>query len=135
MGVRTVCAGGAGARIDPSRIEVSDLARVKGDPLLGKLRTFLRKEYGFPAGSADGRSTLFGIPAVYSTEPLRQPGADSLEPDRLRLLRLRDGFRRPQAGGNRDQRYCGRSKHGRLNPPTMKEYASSRAGRRHGKTE
>ena len=26
-----------------------------------------------------GRSTLFGIPAVYSTEPLRQPGADSLE--------------------------------------------------------
>ena len=79
MGVRTVCAGGAGARIDPSRIEVSDLARVKGDPLLGKLRTFLRKEYGFPAGSADGRSTLFGIPAVYSTEPLRQPGADSLE--------------------------------------------------------
>lgn len=56
-----------------------DLARVKGDPLLGKLRTFLRKEYGFPAGSADGRSTLFGIPAVYSTEPLRQPGADSLE--------------------------------------------------------
>ena len=31
------------------------------------------------AGSADGRSTLFGIPAVYSTEPLRQPGADSLE--------------------------------------------------------
>lgn len=73
MGVRTVCAGGAGARIDPSRIEVSDLARVKGDPLLGKLRTFLRKEYGFPAGSADGRSTLFGIPAVYSTEPLRQP--------------------------------------------------------------
>ena len=79
MGVRTVCAGGAGARIDPSRIEVSDLARVKGDPLLGKLRTCLRKEYGFPAGSADGRSTLFGIPAVYSTEPLRQPGADSLE--------------------------------------------------------
>ena len=79
MGVRTVCAGGAGARIDPSRIEVSDLARVKGDPLLGKLRTFLRKEYGFPAGSADGRSMLFGIPAVYSTEPLRQPGADSLE--------------------------------------------------------
>ena len=40
---------------------------------------FLRKEYGFPAGSADGRSMLFGIPAVYSTEPLRQPGADSLE--------------------------------------------------------
>ncbi len=79
MGVRTVCAGGAGARIDASSIEVADLARVKGDPLLGKLRTILRKEYGFPAGAADGRSKLFGIPAVYSTEPLRQPGADSLE--------------------------------------------------------
>ncbi len=79
MGVRTVCAGGAGARTDASYIEVADLARVKGDPLLGKLRTILRKEYGFPAGAADGRSKLFGIPAVYSTEPLRQPGADSLE--------------------------------------------------------
>ena len=79
IGVRTVCAGGAGARIDASYIEVADLARVKGDPLLGKLRSILRKEYGFPAGAADGRSKLFGIPAVYSTEPLRQPGADSLE--------------------------------------------------------
>lgn len=78
LGIRTVCAGGAGARRDPSKIEVSDLARVKGDPLLGKLRTILRKEYGFPAGSADGRSTLFDIPSVYSTEPLRQPGEDSL---------------------------------------------------------
>lgn len=79
MGVMTVCAGGAGARVDASRIETTDLARVKGDPLLGKLRTILRKDYGFPAGSANGRSVLFGIPAVYSTEPLRQPGADSLE--------------------------------------------------------
>ena len=78
LGIRTVCAGGAGARIDPSRIEVSDLARVKGDPLLGKLRTILRKDYGFPAGSTDGKSKLFNIPAVYSNELLRQPGADSL---------------------------------------------------------
>lgn len=78
LGIRTVCAGGAGARTDPSRIEVSDLARVKGDPLLGKLRTILRKEYGFPVGSANGKSQLFNIPAVYSNEPLRQPGADSL---------------------------------------------------------
>ena len=139
MGVRTVCAGGAGARIDPSRIEVSDLARVKGDPLLGKLRTFLRKEYGFPAGSADALRHSRGLQhGASQAARRRQSGGDrrrARQPDRLRLLRLRDGFRRPQAGGNRDQRYCGRSKHGRLNPPTMKGYASSRAGRRHGKTE
>ena len=47
MGVRTVCAGGAGARIDPSRIEVSDLARVKGDPLLGKLPQQANREEWF----------------------------------------------------------------------------------------
>lgn len=78
-GQKICTAGGAGARIDPSRVTSADLARAKGDPLLGKLRTMLRKEYGFPSGSADGRSKLFGVPAVFSDEPLRQPGEDSLK--------------------------------------------------------
>lgn len=45
----------------------------------GSYAPFLERSTASPPGSADGRSTLFGIPAVYSTEPLRQPGADSLE--------------------------------------------------------
>jgi tRNA A37 threonylcarbamoyladenosine dehydratase len=78
-GILIACAGGAAARTDPGQVTVSDLARAKGDPLLGKVRTLLRREHGFPAGSANGRSKLFGVPAVYSTEPLRQPGPDSIE--------------------------------------------------------
>lgn len=77
LGKGVVTSGGAGARLYPERICQQDLARVKGDPLLGKVRTNLRRDYGFARGSADGRSKLFGVTAVYSDEPLRQPGADS----------------------------------------------------------
>ena len=46
--------------------------------LVAKLRTNLRRQYGFPAGSASGKSKPFGIPCVYSDEPLRQPAAESV---------------------------------------------------------
>lgn len=72
-GQNLVSSGGAGAKIDPSRIRVDDMARVKGDPLIGKLRTRLRKEHGFAQGRPDGKSSKFGILTVYSDEPVRQP--------------------------------------------------------------
>lgn len=78
-GFNIVVSGGAGAKIDPSRIIECDLAHAKGDPLIGKLRTDLRKEFGFPRGSANGKSKPFGIRVVYSDEPVRQPGQDSLK--------------------------------------------------------
>ncbi|MGN1209669.1 MAG: tRNA threonylcarbamoyladenosine dehydratase, partial [Duodenibacillus sp.] len=76
-GNRTILvSGGAGGRTDPSQIAVSDLALVGGDALLAKLRTRLRKDFGFPAGANDPKRTqLFGIPAVYSREKGR-PCAD-----------------------------------------------------------
>ena len=77
-GLRIAVSGGAGGKRDPSRVVVEDLARVKGDPLAAKLRTNLRREHGFPKGSSDGRAKKFGIPAVVSDEPLRQPDADNL---------------------------------------------------------
>lgn len=77
-GLRIAVSGGAAGKRDPSRVVVEDLARVKGDPLAAKLRTNLRREYGFPKGSADGRAKKFGIPAVVSDEPLRQPDAENL---------------------------------------------------------
>ncbi len=74
-----VVSGGAAARIDPSKLMSADLSQVKGDPLLAKLRTFLRKNHGFPAGSKDPKKTRkFGIVAVFSDEPLKQPGLDTL---------------------------------------------------------
>ena len=78
-GQRLVCSGGAGAKTDPSRVRTDDMARVKGDPLIGKLRTRLRKEHGFAQGRADGKSAKFGIPTVYSDEPVRQPTQENNE--------------------------------------------------------
>ena len=64
-----VTAGGAGGQVDPTRIEVGDLARTVQDPLLAKVRSRLRKEYGFPRDP----KKKFGIQAVFSSEPLRYP--------------------------------------------------------------
>ena len=64
-----ITAGGAGGQIDPARIEIADLSRTVQDPLLAKVRALLRKEYGF---TRDPKKK-FGIPAVFSTEPVRHP--------------------------------------------------------------
>jgi tRNA A37 threonylcarbamoyladenosine dehydratase len=64
-----ITAGGAGGQIDPTRIEVADLARTIQDPLLSKVRALLRKEHGF---TRDPKKK-FDISAVFSTEPLRYP--------------------------------------------------------------
>lgn len=79
MGIPIVVSGGAGGKREPGRIVVEDLARVKGDPLAAKLRANLRKRFGFPAGSpAAGKpAKKFGIPAVVSDEPVRQPDAEN----------------------------------------------------------
>ena len=68
-GVPLITAGGAGGQIDPTRIAITDLALAIQDPLLAKVRALLRKEYGF---SREFRKK-FGVPAVYSSEPLRYP--------------------------------------------------------------
>ncbi|NJA88915.1 tRNA threonylcarbamoyladenosine dehydratase [Rhodocyclus tenuis] len=72
-----VTVGGAGGKSDPTRLVVGDLARTEQDPLLAKVRSSLRRDYGFPRG--DGGK--FGVPAVYSQEPIRRPAAgDSCAP-------------------------------------------------------
>lgn len=67
-----VVAGAAGGQTDPTRIAISDLSQTVQDPLLAKVRSQLRRDHGFPR---DGKK--FGVSAVYSTEPLRYPKADS----------------------------------------------------------
>ncbi|HVL74797.1 MAG TPA: tRNA cyclic N6-threonylcarbamoyladenosine(37) synthase TcdA [Noviherbaspirillum sp.] len=68
-GIRLVTIGGAGGQIDPTRIEVRDLARTEQEPLLAKVRKRLRAQHGFPRGD----KSRFNIDAVFSTEPLRMP--------------------------------------------------------------
>ena len=73
-----VTAGSAGGQVDPTRIGVSDLALTVQDPLLARVRAQLRKDYGFTRKP----KKKFGVPAVFSTEPVGRPvtadGCDTL---------------------------------------------------------
>lgn len=60
-----VTTGGAGGRRDPAAIEVADLARTEGDPLLAQVRKKLRDEHGFPRDKQP-----FGVECVFSREPM-----------------------------------------------------------------
>lgn len=78
MGLKIAVSGGAAGKRDPRYLKSDDLARVTGDPLAAKLRTNLRKMHGFPRGSTTGPARKFGIPAVVSSEKLRQPDAENI---------------------------------------------------------
>lgn len=60
--IRVITTGGAGGQTDPSQIQIVDLAKTVQDPLAARVRTLLRKEYGF-AGK-----TKFGIDCVFSNQ-------------------------------------------------------------------
>jgi tRNA A37 threonylcarbamoyladenosine dehydratase len=72
IGVAIVTCGAAGGRVDPTRIRTDDLARLRGDPLLAKVRYKLRRDHGFPREGAR-RSLRFDVTGVFSDEPLRRP--------------------------------------------------------------
>lgn len=71
-GLSMITCGGAGGRIDPSRVQVADLARTINDPLLLQVRKRLRREYGFPRKSRQ----KFKIDCVYTDEFPLFPQAD-----------------------------------------------------------
>jgi len=69
-----IIVGGAGGRLDPTKIKVADLANVNGDKLLAKVRSQLRRDHGFPKGNDQAKKQLkFGIQAVYSDEQIVAP--------------------------------------------------------------
>jgi tRNA A37 threonylcarbamoyladenosine dehydratase len=73
-----VTVGGAGGQLDPTKVEVRDLARTEQEPLLKKVRKILRARYGF----AKGEKNKYHIDAVFSMEPLRYPdGGDACAVD------------------------------------------------------
>ena len=72
--IPVVTTGGAGGKTDPTKIAIEDLAKTINDPLLQKLRKYLRQKLEFPRG----KRAKFGVQAVYSTELPSLP--DSCEP-------------------------------------------------------
>lgn len=67
-----VTTGGAGGQIDPTQIQVGDLNKTFNDPLAAKVRSTLRRDYGF--SRTHGRN--YSVPCVFSSEQLRYPKPD-----------------------------------------------------------
>ncbi len=70
--IPVITTGGAGGQIDPTRIQVTDLAKTIQDPLAAKLREKLKQDFGMVKNSR-GR---LSIDCVFSDEPLVYPAAD-----------------------------------------------------------
>ncbi|WP_088328959.1 tRNA cyclic N6-threonylcarbamoyladenosine(37) synthase TcdA [Lacimicrobium sp. SS2-24] len=64
--------GGAGGQTDPTQIAVTDLSKTKQDPLAAKVRSLLRRDYGFTTNP----KRRFAVDCVYSTEQLCYPQPD-----------------------------------------------------------
>ena len=67
-----ITTGGAGGQVDPTQIQVTDLNKTFNDPLAAKVRSLLRRDYGF--SRTPGRT--YSVPCVFSTEQLRYPKPD-----------------------------------------------------------
>lgn len=65
--IKVISAGGAGGLVDPTQIQIKDLAKTVHDPLASKLRSILRHEYAL---STDSKGK-FGIECVFSSEQQR----------------------------------------------------------------
>lgn len=73
-----VTVGGSGGRLDPSRLQIADLAVSGHDMLLRLTRKRLRRAHGWEAGEQHH----FGVRTVFSTEPQRFPWSDGSVCDR-----------------------------------------------------
>jgi tRNA A37 threonylcarbamoyladenosine dehydratase len=70
--INIITTGGAGGQIDPTQIQVVDLNRTYNDPLASRVRSLLRRDYGFSRNP----SRHYSVPCVFSTEQLRYPKPD-----------------------------------------------------------
>lgn len=77
-GIPLLTCGGAGGRIDPSRVQIADLSRTINDPLLLQVRKRLRQQYEFPKM----KRQKFKIDCIFTDElPIfpREDGSVSCE--------------------------------------------------------
>ncbi|NQZ10805.1 MAG: tRNA cyclic N6-threonylcarbamoyladenosine(37) synthase TcdA [Algicola sp.] len=70
--IPVITTGGAGGQTDPTKIEITDVAKTIQDPLMSKVRSSLRRDYNF----SKNVKRKFGVDCVYSTEQLMYPNSD-----------------------------------------------------------
>jgi tRNA threonylcarbamoyladenosine dehydratase len=73
--ITLIISGGAGGKIDATKIQAADLSVVQGDKLLAKVRNLLRRDFNFPKASNTKKSAKFGLMAVFSDEQVVKPEA------------------------------------------------------------
>lgn len=91
--IPVITTGAAGGQIDPTQIRVVDLNRTQNDPLAAKVRSILRRHYGWSRNT----KRHYAVPCVYSLEQLRYPtvaGGVSCEkdPEGVKSLDCDSGF-------------------------------------------
>jgi tRNA A37 threonylcarbamoyladenosine dehydratase len=64
--IPVITTGAAGGKSDPTQLRIDDLSRTTQDPLASKLRSTLRRDYGFPRDP----KKKFGVECVYSLQPV-----------------------------------------------------------------
>ncbi|MNJ94709.1 tRNA threonylcarbamoyladenosine dehydratase [compost metagenome] len=62
LGLKVITSAGSAAKMDPTQIEIADLAATHTDPMAHQVRKILRQKHDFPEGRH------FGIPCVFSAE-------------------------------------------------------------------
>ncbi|MBN2703800.1 MAG: tRNA threonylcarbamoyladenosine dehydratase [Pontiellaceae bacterium] len=72
LGVPIIVSGGAGGRVDPSQVRITDLRDSYNDPLLAAIRKQLRRNLGMHGQ----HKKKFQIPCAFSAESIRYPDAD-----------------------------------------------------------
>jgi tRNA A37 threonylcarbamoyladenosine dehydratase len=70
--IPVITVGGAGGQKDPTQVKVADLNRTKQDPLAAKVRSELRRFYGFSRNP----KRRYSVECVYSEEQLVYPMPD-----------------------------------------------------------
>jgi tRNA threonylcarbamoyladenosine dehydratase len=72
-----IMCGAAGGKRDAARLAVTDLSQTTHDPLLAKVRTLLRRDYGFARAATKAQTATktarMHVSAVYSTEAVKMP--------------------------------------------------------------
>ncbi len=63
-----IVSGGAGGKLNPAELVLSDLSKAFNDPLLANLRNTLRRHYGFAKAGKKMK-----VPVVFSKEVLKRP--------------------------------------------------------------